>query len=241
MFILTNMNAQNIFQDNFNSYPVDTDVTTLGYTVLNGLSVTVQAADATNNNGSQFIKVATTGASNINVRTPEFTLVEGKTYMFEVMTFTATTKNRTPYVYFTGGRTLGGTIVNAPEWTKSSYSFTVNTGESAVKLAVISQEKTIDIFIDDFVLYEFIDTAIPETQSSTIKIVKNLIDGAYRIISEDIVSGYEVYNTKGQLVKNASALNVPEISVNLSDMAKGVYLLKVTDGFNKTFTQKVTI
>ncbi len=240
MFGFSHVTAQTIFEDNFNSYEVGVDVSTLGFSLVNPLPATIQAADALNNNGSKFVKITASGTSNINIKAPARNLEVGKSYTYEVMTSTPSAKNRTPYVYFTGGRTLGGTIVNAPAWTKSSYSFTVQAGESEAKVAVISQEKTIDVYFDDMLLYEFVPpAATPEIQSSNIKVVKNLLNGEYRIIGNDLIAGYEVFNTKGQVVEQAADLNSRDISLNLNNLSKGIYIFKITDINSQVYMQKV--
>lgn len=240
MFVFTNMNAQNIFEDNFNTYEVGTDLSTLGFTLVNPLPVTIQAADALNNNGSKFVKIAANGTSNINIKAPARNLEVGKSYTYEVMTSTPSAKNRTPYIYFTGGRTLGGTIVNATPWTKSSYTFTVQAGESEVRVAVISQEKTIDIYFDDMLLYEYIaPAATPNLETVDTKVVKNLLNGDFRIMSSMSVSSYEIFNTSGQLIKTEKGLNSQNINVSAGNLSKGVYLFKimVTDG--QTIIKKI--
>ena len=240
MFVFTNMNAQNIYEDNFNSYDVDVDVTTLGFSLVNPLPATIQAADALNNNGSKFVKIAASGTSNINIKAPARNLEVGKSYTYEVMTSTPSAKNRTPYIYFTGGRTLGGTIVNAPAWTKSSYTFTVQTGESEVRVAVISQEKTIDVYFDDMLLYEYVaPAATPNLENGDTKVVKNILSGDFRIMSSLLVSAYEVLNANGQLIKTEKGLNSQAVNVSAGDFSKGVYVFKIMTANGKTIIQKI--
>ncbi len=162
LFVFLQTNAQTIvFQDKYDETKAGVDLTTAGYTLSpKSMVATVQSKDAIGNNGSQFVKIAVDTQNSIAFGPAVKKLEPGKTYTFEVMTSAPVAKNRTPYILIgdqkpgAGGRKVGGDVVNAAEWTKSSKSFTLLPGETDVKFQVYSAEKTIDLYIDDFIVYE---------------------------------------------------------------------------------------
>jgi hypothetical protein len=243
MFILTNMTAQTyLHQDNFNSAAVDATVSSLGYTL--GQVGTIQAADAAGNNGSQFVKITQNGA-NMSLKSPAITnFVVGKNYTLEVKTNVPSAKNRTPYVWIVGGTrpggVLGGSIVSAIGWTKSTYTFKLLANETEFRVGVYSgNNNTVDLYVDDLMLYEDQGTSVSDVNVSSVKVVKNLLGGEYRIIGDEIVRSYSIYNMNGQLIMQSNNLNSQDISVNLNNLSKGIYIFKITDKNSQNYIQKV--
>ena len=243
MFVLTNMNSQTyLHQDNFNSAAVDATVTSLGY-ALNQVG-TIQAANAAGNNGSQFVKI-TANNNTMSFKTPAITnFVTGKNYTLDVMTNVPSAKNRTPYVWIIGGTrpggVLGGSIVSAIGWTRSTYTFKLLVNETEFRVGVYSgNNNTVDLYVDDLMLYEDPGASVADVNSTNTKVIKNLLGGEYRIISDEMVREYGIYNMSGQLVKQVNDLYSNNIIVNLNDLSKGVYIFKITDKNSQVYTQKV--
>lgn len=240
MFVLTNMNAQTyLYQDNFNSAAVDATVTSLNYQLAQ--TGTIQAANALGNNGSQFVKI-TANTNTISFKSPAITnFVTGKNYTLDVMTNASATRNRTPYVWPIGGtRTvIGGSIVSAVGWTRSTYTFKLQVNETEFRVGVYSGTSTADLYVDDLMLYEDPGASVANVNTTNTKVIKNLLGGEYRIISDEMLREYGIYNMNGQLVKQVNDLYSTNIPVNLIGLSKGVYIFKITDKNSQVYTQKV--
>ncbi|MEA4935432.1 MAG: right-handed parallel beta-helix repeat-containing protein [Paludibacter sp.] len=126
-------NAQTvIFEDQFDNYDLSFDLAGAGYVLWAG-NASVVEGDA--GSGSRFAVLQPT-ANNCYFRRI-FSLEEGKSYTFEVYTRSPEGMNHR-VVAKVGTRTVQGDLVNQTTWTKSSITFTVETGESEVTLWVYS-------------------------------------------------------------------------------------------------------
>jgi hypothetical protein len=127
------INADTIFfQDDFESYTSDFNLTGAGYELLNG-GAFIRSGDAVS--GSNFASLEPT--SNDLYFNKNLTLREEESYTYEVFTRSPGAKNHRAVVRV-GNRTIQGTLNSNTNWEKVTINFKVETGESAVVLRVYS-------------------------------------------------------------------------------------------------------
>ncbi|MFA5418077.1 MAG: hypothetical protein WC341_06420, partial [Bacteroidales bacterium] len=217
-----------VFSDNFNSYEAGTDLLAAPsefITTTLGIAATVEAADAPGNNGSQFVKIVPNNLA-LNFRSPSITVVAGKPYVYVAKTYVPAAKNRTLQITLaSGGASFKSSevISSVTTWTETSLSFTPTELQTAIRLVFYSgASKTIDLYVDDMLLYDDSSTPIASVNESGLKVVKNMLNNEYCIISTADVTGYVLYNCNGQVIKHAKSLNDKMVSLNFSNLSKGV-------------------
>ena len=245
ILVSTYTRAQNLINDNFNQYAVGTPISSLGYSGQPVAATgTIQAADAPGNNGTQFVKIPGS-ANDMNFKTPAITnFVVGHTYVFEMMTSVPSEKSRNLRIWPKGGTraVIGGSPISALGWTKSSITFTLASGDCTSFIAgfTSSNNKTVDVYLDDLLLYDQSTTnSVSEIGAVSVMVVKNMFGGDLRIISSDEVLSYSICNLNGQLIKQVNGLNSCNVSLNLNSLAKGVYVFRIIDKYSEVHIQKV--
>ncbi len=228
------LNAQTlVFEDNFESYPKDSAVAKFGgYVQWEGTSV-VDSVE-----GNKFAK-------NVNVKSlrKEFpALTVGQTYTWFVKTKVDDTGD--VWLGVNPGNIGGGLSVYNEEWELHRYVFTVPDNDNNGKIILCINAKNYTCYIDDIQLYEGdVDTptAINEVVANTVKVAPNPTEGIFTLTDQEAISSYKVFNSVGQLVQERSVLSVKEVSVDLSQEKKGLYMLQVTDESGTTQTSKLII
>ncbi|NPA35358.1 MAG: T9SS type A sorting domain-containing protein [Chlorobi bacterium] len=126
--------------------------------------------------------------------------------------------------------------VTVTDWTndttKFSYDDTYPDGVSELSLVVWINgvSEVYDCYVDN-IIFEKIEntsTRISEKASYDLNISPNPSAGIFHVNSEMPVKGYQVFNSVGQLVKEANGINSSMTDINMSGANKGVYLVKVT-------------
>jgi len=67
----------------------------------------------------------------------------------------------------------------------------------------------------------------------------NPVDNTLYINANEIITDVEIYNQLGMLVRKVSSFSIVELST--LDLSEGMYLIKITDRFNKKSTQKIVV
>ncbi len=227
------LNAQTvIFEDDFESYADGTNLTSAGYAVWEG------TAKVDSVEGNKF-GVSDVSKNNFSFR-KSITLEAGKTYTWRIRTKANNGAKHFAQVNPTNTYTKKE-CTNA-DWETHLQTFTVVEGEENVILSINRWPKQVVSF-DDFLLVEGenIPTSINNLTLGVIKIFPNPSEGVFKISNETAISSYRVFNAVGQLVQGRSVLFVKEVSVDLSQEKKGLYMLQVTDESGTTQTSKVII
>jgi hypothetical protein len=115
--------------------------------------------------------------------------------------------------------TLGG----GTSWTGNAEDITLrfSTATSGKSSGTGSFE------IDLIEFYHSPSTSISKHNSSELTVGPNPSTGHFRINSEKVITGYTVFNTAGQVVKQVSSLNDLSTNLDLSGSTKGMYFIKV--------------
>ncbi len=115
------------------------------------------------------------------------------------------------------------TIGGGTSWTGNAEDITLRFADAATGKSTGTGSFEID-------LIEFFyapSTSISKNESSRLTIGPNPSTGYFRINSEKVISGYTVFNTTGQVVKQVSSLNTLSANVDISGSTKGMYFIKV--------------
>ena len=245
ILVSTYISAQNLINDNFNQYAVGTPISSLGYSGQPVAATgTIQAADAPGNNGTQFVKIPGS-ANDMNFKTPAITnFVVGHTYVFEMMTSVPSDKSRNLRIWPTGGTraVIGGSPITALGWTKSSITFTLASGDCTSFIAgfTSSNNKTVDVYLDDLLLYDKSTAAVSNVNGVSMTVVKNLLAENFKILGSEKVQAYSICDLNGKQIKEVSDLKSCNVTVDLSNLSKGIYFLKILDVNSQVHIQKVS-
>jgi endonuclease/exonuclease/phosphatase family metal-dependent hydrolase len=82
------------------------------------------------------------------------------------------------------------------------------------------------------------NTSSPVYEVSTLKLFPNPVDNQLTISSDISVSSYSIFNSNGQLVANSNVLGLVEVSINLTDLKQGIYLMKIENENGKFETAR---
>ena len=245
ILVSTYISAQNLINDNFNQYAVGTPISSLGYSGQPVAATgTIQAADAPGNNGTQFVKIPGS-ANDMNFKTPAITnFVVGHTYVFEMMTSVPSEKSRNLRIWPKGGTraVIGGSPISALGWTKSSITFTLASGDCTSFIAgfTSSNNKTVDVYLDDLLLYDKSTAAVSNVNGVSMTVVKNLLAENFKILGSEKVQAYSICDLNGKQIKEVSDLKSCNVTVDLSNLSKGIYFLKILDVNSQVHIQKVS-
>jgi len=223
------LNAQIVFEDDYESYDDATNLTSVGYKVWEGtasvVDVDVQTGESPAYSGSKYAKCIP-GNNNFYLRR-NLTLVEGKTYTFEVVTRSPEGKNHKVEIKV-GDRAVSNGVVNHKTWNKVSVEVTIGSGETSAVAYVYSWPKA-RVDVDDFKVYEGTATRISKNEIESFKVFPNPSKGLFTLSGENTINRYVVYNSAGQAVKDVNSIGNPQTTVNLSELPKGLYMIKVVD------------
>ena len=85
------------------------------------------------------------------------------------------------------------------------------------------------VYVDNIYFYKGLPLGVNEFVKSTLKIYPNPANEVLNLSSESTIDNITVYNTLGQIVsKQASSAN--EVSINVSNLSKGVYIITAQVG-----------
>jgi len=85
-------------------------------------------------------------------------------------------------------------------------------------------------------------TAIPSRTITRISLRPNpSSNGIFRVQSDEIISGYRVYDLTGRLITRRDQLADRLVTINLTGQPRGLYLIKVVDNRGRTRTLKAII
>jgi hypothetical protein len=115
------------------------------------------------------------------------------------------------------------TIGGGTSWTGNAEAITLRFSDGTTGKSSGTGSFEID-------LIEFFyspSTSISKHNSSELTVGPNPSTGHFRINSEKVITGYTVFNTAGQVVKQVSSLNDLSTNLDLSGSTKGMYFIKV--------------
>ena len=121
------------------------------------------------------------------------------------------------------------------EWTE--YSTTVVAPAAAIYLSLeVRSYKTGTTYWDDFSITEATPTGMDKLKSPAFSVYPNPFSTDLNIEGDDIVS-IEIVNLAGQVILKTEANRINKITA--SALAKGVYILKITDANGNVQSKKV--
>jgi len=230
------VNAQSVvFEDNFESYEVGTNLADKGYAIWEGGATVEIEAETTNK-----IANCNPSAQNFYFRRV-FTLEEGKSYTFEVSTKSPDAKNHR-VVAKVGERNVQSELINSTSWKKTTLKFTVGTGESNVTIWIYSFPINV-VHLDNYKLIDDngVATKINELPGLSVIMFPNPTTGKLQINHSTRILSLNVYDISGKLIEVLNDINQEQYTMDLTSYQKGAYFVTVHDVEGKKLTQKVII
>lgn len=213
-----------VFSDDFEKYANDTGMGSQGYAVWEG---TGKINSGSAYSGSKYVNCTGTANKTFYFRKHNLSLEAGKSYVFEVCT--KAVNGKTHNIGIKPGRSSAILITDKTNsnWEKHQIRFTPE-GTDADSVAVyINFFGTGNVHIDDMRLYkEDESTAVPEITRHDFFLTNLNNRGLFRINSTTQITGYKIFDLKGQLVKESTD---DSTLINLADAISGMYLLHVRD------------
>jgi hypothetical protein len=206
-----------VLEENFDSYEVGYNLAEAGFILWEG-DASVVTGDAVS--GDKYAELKPT-ANNYYFRR-NFTLEEGKDYVFEVQTRSPEAKKHRAVAKF-GTETVQGEVIESTFWTKTSIPFSVTAGNTEVILWIYSYPNFV-LHADDFVLYEA-TTGVANIDAAIFS-VRQSQSGLFHVEGAENLTGYEVFDTSGRVIMHSDAL-ATNYDVNIASFSKGMYILKV--------------
>lgn len=84
-----------------------------------------------------------------------------------------------------------------------------------------------DLFLIDKIELVGASTGIKSEKTYKLSVAPNPSSGLFKLQSEKAIAGYTVFNTVGQVVKQANSLNSVTTTVDIANSPKGLYFIKV--------------
>ncbi len=242
------MKAQEVFSDDFDSYVTGTDVSTIKpnggsakYKISKITSGVIDAAGETGNG----VKLTTDGSkkrAGLKGFIDASSFVKGKSYKLKASIYSTNASGTKDaiYVAFQINYSNGGSetitsdekVKDVNTWASSSvvYDYPSDSAITKITLAVFITNKvaSYDVYVDNIeVTEEGEATRISKHASYKLSVGPNPSNGLFRINSEKPITGYTVFNTTGQVIKQVNSLNTPITNVDMSGGNRGLYYIKV--------------
>jgi hypothetical protein len=232
------MNAQTLpFADDFEGFNVGDDIVqnTTYYDIGNSNSAIVTAA--TGDSDGQFVTVTPSDSVEhgmvLKVKPgPAFGGFPNGNYIFSVSVKAQNAMKVKLKLY---GDTDHHTVTqeaadNCENWTTLEMKFNVfglDDTISSMTAPVIYSYQMQELYIDNIsIVDEATGLTVYKEDFSTV-VSPNPSTGVFTIRSDKKIEEYSVINAAGQVVESASKLNTKNVNVDLSNAAKGLYLIKV--------------
>ena len=119
--------------------------------------------------------------------------------------------------------TIGIGATGSTSWTGNAKNITFRFSDGTTGKS--SGTGTFEIDLIEF--FQAPATRISKTKAYDLSVGPNPSNGVFRINSEKPISGYTVYNTTGQVVKQVSSAGSNVTMVDISGGNKGLYFIKV--------------
>ncbi|WP_333661680.1 T9SS type A sorting domain-containing protein [Chishuiella changwenlii] len=207
-----------------------------GTQISDGLDATTGFTYSRAYTGSASVKLGTGSAAGV-ATTPALTGLDGKAVLtFRAGAWNSSSEKTILLLEITGGGELDQQQVTLTKGAFNSYSVQISGGTSESKITFrASAAASNRFFLDDIkVVSEGSLGTIDYTEAS--KAVANTLWTNTASFNVKDQANVEVYNINGQLVKSFQVKGTQ--TVNVSDLVKGVYVVKTTSN-GKTSTQKV--
>jgi hypothetical protein len=234
----TNVNAQSgdfPLSDDFESYEVGFDVTTLDYyDILNANSALVSAAD--DSSDGQFVTMTT------DVNGGTFKIKSGAAlggFGNGIYTFSTSIKGslgKTVKLKIYGGNDhvtiLEPGESTTEDWTTITIKFEISgLADTAVEYPapVIYCYSIQDVYIDNLYISDETTGVTLYEEEFAFTVAPNPSNGVFSITSKKDIAEYSVFNTAGQIIKSEKGLKTRYLNIDISNATPGVYMVKVKD------------
>lgn len=213
-----------IFNDDFEKYANGAGMASQGYAVWEG---TAKTASGTAYSGSKYVNCTGTASKTFYLRKQNLSLEAGKEYIFEVCTKAVDGKTHNIGVKAGDSSPILISDQANTNWVKHQIRFTPTEEEAANVAVFISFFGTGNVHVDDMRLYREHDaTIVTQVNQATFFLTRINNTGLYYIHAEEALSGFKVFDLKGQLIRKSD--NNTNL-IDISSCVNGIYLLHITD------------
>uniref|UniRef100_UPI004047F4E0 T9SS type A sorting domain-containing protein n=1 Tax=Mariniflexile sp. TaxID=1979402 RepID=UPI004047F4E0 len=248
-----------VFDQNYEGLTIGDPASSAG-NQMEGGSGTVQIATATGNSTQILKAIHTSGVADMYVRSGNFAVSEGQIYnvTFDIATTNtvhvvtmryaidddfATASAYQPDVAATstngaqGGAPLGRMVTTANEFGTTSATFTVPAGFNTARLQIYNFGASNSLELDNFKVELAPTASVEDLKKFNFKSYPNPAQDRITLSAIKSIDKIEIYNLLGQQVINKN-INLNNTEINVSNLSKGVYLVKAFIGV-ATGTYKV--
>lgn len=233
-----NVNAQNglPFSDDMESYNVGDNIHNVGpYSVKKVTGDVITAA--TDDSEGQFLTLFpyddSTGMVLMLHPGPAFGGMTSGDYTYTVSLKSSLGKSIKVKTW--GGTEYVSNLVvgesTSQTWEEVTCTFTVNAGDADTVysvMPVVYSWNPQEVYIDNISIVNN-TTGVTYKQDFSFNISPNPSNGVFTIKSEKEISEYSIINAAGQVIKTAKDVNSNNVNVDISSLAKGVYMVRVKD------------
>ena len=238
-FIISlSVNAQSLpLNDNFESYDVGYDVTNEAFYEIAKAENAIVTAQTGDSDG-QFVTMNPTdppqnGATFKVKGGAAFGGLGNGSYLFSAYVKSGSGEKVKTTIY---GDDTYVTVIqegfdSCLNWTTLTTKFTVSglgEDEHTYPQFVIRTQNPQQVYFDNLHIADE-TTGVIFNEDFSFTVAPNPSNGQFSIRSEKAITEYSVVNTAGQIIENASNLDTKNVNIDLSNRAKGVYLVKIKD------------
>jgi hypothetical protein len=134
-------------------------------------------------------------------------------------------------------------MTTATDWNLMELSFTVPENVSSIKVFVEKEASSPGWFIDNALLKKS-SSSLSNSDfelESTLNVYPNPSKGLFTINSNKPIQSYQVYDLQGRLIAYKKNINTLDVTLQLSNKAKGMYTLLIKDVQNHQSFRKLII
>ncbi|UAM97979.1 T9SS type A sorting domain-containing protein [Polaribacter litorisediminis] len=134
-------------------------------------------------------------------------------------------------------------MTTATDWNLVELSFTVPENVSSIKFFVEKEASSPGWFIDNALLKKS-SSSLSNSDfelESTLNVYPNPSKGLFTIKSNKPIQSYQVYDLQGRLIAHKKNINTLDVTLQLSNKAKGMYTLLIKDVQNHQSFRKLII
>lgn len=221
------VNSQTIvFEDNFETYAHNYNLTEAGYVVWEG---TARASNADSipedvaHQGKVYGK-SDSGKNNFALR-KTFTLEAGASYTWEIAT---KIQDGVKYFLQVNPTDIYKKVeLNNANWQNNIVPFTVQEGSEEVTLVVYRWGKKVVAF-DDFKLIKAVATSQVQTKHDELVIYPNPSTGLLNVSNVVANSSYKIIDSSGKTITEQRNILNQNATIDLSIQPIGIYIMEIT-------------
>lgn len=142
------------------------------------------------------------------------------------------------YFQITNDENSSSGSVSNKTFTTTTFDFTASKNTIVIYVRSLNSTSTNQVYFDNISLVKKVTASVNDVFSSKLSIYPNPVNDFVQISTNEKITSAEIYNLLGKKVLFSTKLNNNKIDV--SNLAKGVYLLKIMN-HNLVATRKIII